>query len=139
VKNISLKMDVSEITSYQANRDALEQILVNLLQNACLITPVDGEIKLSAQAERKDNEPIYLLISVTDQGGGIDLEDIPRVFSRRYKVENPLIQGIGDTGVGLSIVKSLVELLKGRVWVDTDEGLGSTFTVLLHLTVEITD
>jgi signal transduction histidine kinase len=119
--------------------DALEQILANLLQNACLTTPVDGEIRLSAQVERKDNEPNFLLISVTDQGGGIELEDIPRVFARRYKIENPLIQGVGDTSVGLSIAKSLVELLKGRIWVDTEEGIGSTFTALLPLKVEATD
>jgi two-component system phosphate regulon sensor histidine kinase PhoR len=74
-----------------------------------------------------------LLISVTDQGGGISKEDIPRIFNRRYKMENPLIQGIGDTGVGLSIVKSLVELHKGRVWVDSKEGIGSTFSVLIPL------
>ena len=48
-------------------------------------------------------------------------------------MENPTIQGIGDTGVGLSIVKSLVELYKGRVWVDTEPGVGSTFSVLLPL------
>jgi signal transduction histidine kinase len=83
--------------------------------------------------EQKDNEPKYLLISVTDQGGGIEKTDLQRVFSRRYKMENPLIHGIGDTGVGLSIVKSLVELHKGRVWVDTQEGIGSTFSILLPL------
>jgi signal transduction histidine kinase len=48
-------------------------------------------------------------------------------------MENPLIEGIGDTGVGLSIVKSLVELNKGRVWVDSREGAGATFSVLLPL------
>jgi signal transduction histidine kinase len=57
---------------------------------------------------------------------------------RRYKMENPLMQGVGDTGVGLSIVKSLVELLKGRVWVDSEVGVGSTFSVLLPLAEEKT-
>ena len=80
-----------------------------------------------------EGEPPYMLISVRDQGGGIDNADLPRVFLRRYKMENPLIQGVGDTGVGLSIVKSLVELIKGRVWVDTEAGVGSTFSVLLPL------
>jgi len=139
-KNISVTLDITEeLPSIQANRDALEQIMANLLQNACLVTPVDGVIKLSARTEQKDDSPPYLLISVTDQGGGIEQDDLPRVFSRRYRMENPLIQGIGDTGVGLSIVKSLVELLKGRVWVDTEESAGSTFTVLLPLMLEAKD
>ncbi|OGO60819.1 MAG: hypothetical protein A2032_02165 [Chloroflexi bacterium RBG_19FT_COMBO_49_13] len=133
-KTITMRVDLPEkMPDIQANKDALLQILANLMHNACLVTPVDGEIKLFARVESKENEPNYMLISVTDQGGGIEKADIPRIFSRRYKVENPLIQGIGDTGVGLSIVKSLVELHKGRVWVDTNLGVGSTFSVLIPL------
>jgi signal transduction histidine kinase len=133
-KNITMRVDLPEkLPEIQANRDALLQILANLLQNACLVTPPDGEIRLFSRVETK-NEANYLLVAVSDQGGGISKVDIPRVFSRRYKVENPLIQGIGDSGVGLSIVNSLVELLRGRVWVDTQEGIGSTFSALLPLT-----
>jgi signal transduction histidine kinase len=133
-KNINIKIDLREsLGSIQANKDALLQILDNLLENACLITPADGTIKLSATIEQKDGEQNFILISVADQGGGIDRADISRVFLRRYKMENPLIKGVGDSGVGLSIVKSLVELLKGRVWVDSDPD-GSTFSVLLPLT-----
>ncbi|MGE5124077.1 MAG: sensor histidine kinase, partial [Acidobacteriaceae bacterium] len=133
-KSITVTLDIpEELPAIQANRDALEQIIINLLQNACLVTPEDGKIQLSARTEQKDGSPQYLLIAVEDQGGGIEQEDIPRVFARRYKMENPLIQGIGDTGVSLSIVKSLVELSRGRVWVDINEGVGSTFTVLLPL------
>jgi signal transduction histidine kinase len=138
-KNITMRVDLPEkLPEIQANRDAILQILSNLLQNACLATPADGEIRLYSRLEQK-NEAKYLLVAVSDQGGGIGQVDIPRVFSRRYKVENPLIQGIGDTGVGLSIVKSLVELQRGRVWVDTQEGIGSTFSVLLPLNEEHSD
>jgi signal transduction histidine kinase len=133
-KNINLRVDVPEkLPAIRANRDALQQILANLLQNACLVTPVDGEIGLVARVEQQDDELKFLHISVTDQGGGIEYVDLPRVFSRRYKMENPLIKGIGDSGVGLSIVKSLVELHNGRVWVDTQVGAGSSYSVLLPL------
>jgi signal transduction histidine kinase len=133
-KNIAMRLDIpEELPTVQINKDALQQIVANLLENACLVTPSDGEINLLAKLEQKENIPSYILISVTDQGGGIEKGDLPRVFLRRYKMENPLIQGIGDTGVGLSIVKSLVELYKGRVWVDTKEGVGSTFSALLPL------
>jgi signal transduction histidine kinase len=133
-KNITMQLDLPEkLPTIRINKDALQQILANLLENAWLVTAADGEIKLLAKLEQKENTPSYILISVTDQGGGIENGDLPRVFQRRYKMENPLIHGIGDTGVGLSIVKSLVELYKGRVWVDTKEGVGSTFSVLLPL------
>ncbi|OGN95273.1 MAG: hypothetical protein A2Z71_08760 [Chloroflexi bacterium RBG_13_50_21] len=136
-KNISLQVDKPDtLATIRINKDAFQQILANLLQNACLVTPMDGEISLSANLEQRENTLAFILISVTDQGGGIKQGDLPRVFLRRYKMENPLIQGIGDTGVGLSIVKSLVELYKGRVWVDTQDGVGSTFSVLLPLAEE---
>lgn len=136
-KDITMQVEVhDELPPIQANKEALQQIVANLLQNACLVNPVVSEITLSAGVERKDDEPNYLLLSVTDQGGGIAKVDLPRVFARRYKLENPLIQGVGDTGVGLAIVKSLVELLKGRIWVDTELGVGSTFSVLLPMSVD---
>jgi signal transduction histidine kinase len=133
-KNITMRVDLPEkLPEICANQEAIRQILANLLENACIVTPEDGEIRLFARVERNEKESDLLHISITDQGGGIDKEDISRVFSRRYKVENPLIDGIGDTGVGLSIVKSLVELHKGRVWVETSVGIGSTFSILIPL------
>ncbi len=133
-KNVTIQSDLPPLLpSIEANKDAVLQILANLLENACVITPVDGIINLSARVEQRDGGQDFVLLAVTDQGGGIERTDISRVFLRRYKMENPLIKGVGDTGVGLSIVKSLVELLKGRVWVDSQPG-GSTFSVLLPLT-----
>ncbi len=136
-KNIEMRVELPDIpVAVRVNKDALLQILENLLLNACLVTPADGWIQLLAVIEQQEDVPGYIHISVTDQGGGIEKMDLSRVFLRRYKMENPLIQGIGDTGVGLSIVKSLVELSKGRVWVDSKEGTGATFSVLLPLAEE---
>ena len=75
----------------------------------------------------------YVLIQVKDSGGGIPAEDLPRVFTRLYRADNVLIQGVGDTGVGLSIAKTLTEAQKGRIWVDTEPGTGATFSVLLPI------
>ena len=74
------------------------------------------------------------MISVTDSGGGIALEDQPRVFDRFYRAEQALIAGLGETGVGLSIVKALVEAHNGQVWVESEMGRGSTFTFALPAT-----
>jgi signal transduction histidine kinase len=132
-KNISIQLDLPDILpGIRANKDALLQILSNLLENACLATPANGEISLAA-GQQYEGDNYFILLSITDQGGGIERTDITRVFQRRYKLENPLIKGVGDTGVGLSIVKSLVDLLKGRVWVDSTPS-GSTFSVLLPMT-----
>jgi len=139
-KKVTMQVDIpEELPTIQANKDAFEQILANLLQNACMVTPEGGEIQLFARVEHKEDGAPYLHLSVSDQGGGVEKVDVPRIFSRRYKMENPLIQGIGDTGVGLSIVKSLVELYKGRIWVDTKEGVGSTFSLLIPLAEEPID
>jgi two-component system, OmpR family, phosphate regulon sensor histidine kinase PhoR len=74
-----------------------------------------------------------VLLQVADTGVGIPSEELPRLFSRLYRAENPAIQGVGDPGIGLSIVKSLVEALGGRIWVDSAPGKGSTFSVLLPI------
>jgi signal transduction histidine kinase len=116
-----------------ADRDALEQILIQLIKNAGTATPENGKVTLRVSTYQADTTQKYVLMEVTDQGGGIPHEDLPRVFSRLYRADNPLIPGIGDTGVGLSIAKTLVEAHNGRIWVDTEPGKGSTFSLLIPL------
>jgi signal transduction histidine kinase len=136
-RNIILRLDVpDQLPALQADRDALQQILVHLLQNAGDTSPQEGEVALSAQVEVKENEPVFVLIQVADSGGGIPADELPRVFSRLYRTDNTIIPGVGDTGVGLSVVKSLVEAHGGRIWVDSVMGRGATFSVLLPASVE---
>jgi signal transduction histidine kinase len=135
-KNIVLRVDIPEqLPHMTADRDAMQQIVLHLLQNAESATPSEGEIALSAKVHTgTDDVPDqqdYLLLRVSDMGGGIPAEDLSRVFTRLYRADNALIQGVGDTGVGLSIVRTLVEAQGGRVWVDSEMGRGSTFSVLL--------
>ena len=135
-KNITLRLDIPETPpKIQTDRDALQQVLIHLLQNASAATPTEGTITLRVQTQSENNDH-YLLLQVADTGGGIGVDDIQRVFARRYRADNSLIQGLGDTGVGLSIAKTLVEAQNGRIWVETDMGTGSTFSVLLPITIE---
>ncbi len=121
----------------QADRDALLQIFTHLLNNSGAASASDTEVRLVVQHEtepRPGADPLnYLVISVTDTGGGIAPADQPRVFSRLYRADAPLIAGLGDNGMGLAIAKALVEGHRGRIWVISEPGLGSTFYVLLPL------
>jgi signal transduction histidine kinase len=136
-KNITLRLDLtSTAPRIQTDRDALEQILIHLLQNATAATQTEGNITLRVQMQ-EEGEHHFLSIQVTDSGGGIASEDISRVFARRYRAEHSLIQGLGDTGVGLSIAKALVEAENGRIWIETEAGVGSTFSVLIPVIVDV--
>ncbi|GAB4419670.1 MAG: hypothetical protein Kow002_07460 [Anaerolineales bacterium] len=130
-KNITLHLDLPKnLANIYADRDALQQILIHLLQNAGAATPDEGTITLKVGTQT-ENDQDYVLVQVTDTGIGIAPEDIPRVFKRMYRADNVLIQGLGDTGVGLSISKTLTEAQNGRIWVESKQGVGSTFSVLL--------
>jgi signal transduction histidine kinase len=133
-KNIALRVDLpDQLPEMRADHDALQQILFHLLQNAGVATPSDGVISLSVRIETQEHEPGYALLQIADSGVGIPPEDLPRVFSRLYRSDNPSIQGVGDNGVGLTIVKTLVEAHGGRIWVDSETGHGATYSVLMPL------
>lgn len=133
-RHIVLRVDLPDpLPQLQADRDALGQVFIHLLKNAGDASPQEGEIFIRANTHTTDDHQEFVLIQVADQGGGIPTEDLPRVFSRLYRADNPLIEGLGDTGVGLSIAKTLVEAHNGRIWVDTETGKGSTFSVLIPL------
>lgn len=135
-KNISLHLELPKtLAPIQADREALQQILIHLLQNAGAATPFEGTIRLKVQT-RSENGLEFILIQVSDNGGGIAPDDLPRVFTRLYRADNVLIQGVGDTGVGLSIAKTLTEAQHGRIWVETEQGIGATFSVLLPIAGE---
>lgn len=134
-KNISMHLDLpKDLAPIHADREALQQILIHLLQNAGAASPNEGTVKLRVQTKVEEGNE-YVLLQVTDTGGGIPPEDLPRVFTRLYRADNVLIQGVGDTGVGLSIAKTLTEAQNGRIWVETEAGKGSTFSVLLPIAV----
>ncbi len=138
-KNISLHLDLpKKVAAVNADREALQQILIHLLQNAGSATPVEGTIRLKVQTTQEEGLD-YVMIQVTDSGGGIPEEDLPRVFTRLFRADNVLIQGIGDTGVGLSIAKTLTEAQHGRIWVESEPGAGATFNVLLPIVKEATE
>jgi signal transduction histidine kinase len=72
-------------------------------------------------------------MQVSDTGGGIPAEDLRRVFAPLYRAEDIPARGVGDTGMGLFIAKTLTEAQNGRIWVETEPGVGSTYNVLIPI------
>jgi PAS domain S-box-containing protein len=137
-RDVSITLDVpSELAPVLADRDSLCQIVLNLLSNACHCSRPGSDVAVRAQLkpseEDSQDDAGYILVSITDTGGGIAPEDRARVFQRLYRANNPLVAGLGDTGVGLSIAKTLVEAHGGRIWVESTESIGSTFSFVLPL------
>lgn len=131
-RELSVRVELADdLPRIQTDRDNLHQIIKHLLYNAALCSPGQSEIVVRAQLP--PDMPDFLLVSVTDNGGGIAPEDRQRAFHRLYRADHPLVQGLGETGVGLSISKTLVEAQGGRIWVDSEMGAGSTFTFVLPI------
>lgn len=130
-KELGSFLEIEEMPPISADPESLQQILDNLLSNACKSSQVGSEIKIKARREFDDTSRAFLRVSVSDTGGGVAPQNRPRVFERFYRADDALIQGLGETGVGLSIVKSLVEAHHGQVWIESEEGIGSTF----HFTI----
>jgi two-component system phosphate regulon sensor histidine kinase PhoR len=109
-----------DLPQVRGDREKLQQVLINLVENALKFTPPDGRITLSAQAQNGMVE-----VRVTDTGTGIAQEHLPYIFERFYKVDRA--RRDGGTGLGLSIVKQIVEAHRGEAWVESQEGRGSAF------------
>jgi two-component system phosphate regulon sensor histidine kinase PhoR len=109
-----------------ADKEALRQILDNLIDNAIKYTPEGGRIRVLGRAEER-----RVLIEVSDTGIGIPRDEIPRVFERFYRVDRSRGRSIGGTGLGLAIVKHIVQRLGGQIRVESRVNAGSTFILSL--------
>jgi PAS domain S-box-containing protein len=122
-----------DIPNIIADQDKLDQILTNLISNAIKYSPDGGQVTLHIEAKDKEIE-----ICVEDQGIGIPPEHVGKVFDRFHRVHTEDNRRIYGTGLGLFLVKHLVEQIhKGRVWVESEVGVGSKFFVRLPIELEI--
>ncbi|MBN3751661.1 PAS domain-containing protein [Paraburkholderia sp. Tr-20389] len=123
-----IQVDVSDATAWvRGDVTRISQILVNILNNASKYTPEDGRISISARADE-----MWVEIVTTDTGSGISAELLPKVFELFSQGERTLDRSNGGLGIGLSLVKKLVELHDGTITVQSEgEGHGTTVTVCL--------
>jgi two-component system phosphate regulon sensor histidine kinase PhoR len=110
----------------QADQNSMEGIFNNLISNAIKYTPDGGRVTIGL-----DDDEGFVRVSVTDTGIGIKDEDIPRIFDKFYRVKSSDTRQIVGTGLGLSIVKSIVDAHMGTISVESTEGKGTTFSILL--------
>jgi signal transduction histidine kinase len=126
-RGIALRVDVDAAGSIETDRDTLEQILQNLIDNAIKFTPEGGEIVLGCAAAEEG----MVRIEVKDSGRGIPEGELGQIFDRFVRVERSRSKRYGGAGLGLSICRDLVNLLGGRIAASSQPGKGSVFSVEL--------
>jgi len=128
-KNVALSMDIPPgLPRAMMDRDRVSQVVVNLLSNALRYTSEGDSIKVAVATKKGSGQSDqYLLVSVSDTGQGISEEELPHIFDRYYQGAQPKEKRSGGSGIGLTVVKELVEAHRGKVWVESARGKGSTF------------
>ena len=133
MKHISLSLKIEpKLPLAMIDPDRVSQVVTNLLSNALRYSSEGDSISVSIG---KDNESGkrdgQLLVSVADTGQGISEEDLPHIFDRYYRGAQKNEKRVGGSGIGLTVVKELVEAHKGKVWVTSAENKGSRFLFTL--------
>lgn len=122
----SFKVEIeANVSSVRADRDKVIQILNNIIGNAVKYSPKGGQITIRAGYASEGAG--FVRLSVSDQGVGIPANELPKVFEKFYRVSNSHSKEVKGSGLGLAITLKLVELMAGRIWVDSVAGQGSTF------------
>jgi signal transduction histidine kinase/CheY-like chemotaxis protein len=117
----------SDLPVLEVDRTRIRQVLLNLLSNAAHFTD-EGVVRVEAKVNESE-----VVVSVSDTGAGIPAEKLPHLFDEFYQVDRSLHRKPGGTGLGLAISKRFVEAHDGRIWVESEEGVGSMFTFTLPI------
>jgi two-component system phosphate regulon sensor histidine kinase PhoR len=132
-KKIKLKQTIDTgLPPLLGDIDRLQQLFINLVDNAIKYTPTGGQVSLRASTvERPGDADPWVEISVADTGPGIPEKDLPRLTERFYRVDKARSRDLGGTGLGLAIVKHIVQAHKGELKIESVLQKGTTVRVLL--------
>jgi two-component system phosphate regulon sensor histidine kinase PhoR len=126
-KSISINFIIEpSIDKIRGAREYIQETLVNLLANSVKYTPRNGKIDISV-----NDKGNTILIQIKDTGIGIPKDELPRIFDEFFRASNAKEVERDGTGLGLSIAKQVVQRHNGKIWVESEEGRGSTFYILL--------
>jgi signal transduction histidine kinase len=128
VKNISFSINIPEACQQVlADRSQIERVFMNLVGNALKFTPQNGKINVNANCANK-----IIQIDVQDTGFGIPIDAQDSIFEEFFRVDNTINQEIKGTGLGLTLVKQIIQAHLGKIWVKSKVGEGSTFSFTLN-------
>jgi light-regulated signal transduction histidine kinase (bacteriophytochrome) len=119
-----LKVDLGDLPTVQGDPVMISQVFANLLSNAIKYSLPSGAPHIKVEGMEVDDKIVY---TIKDNGVGIDIKQLPMVFELFKRMDN--VQDIEGSGVGLAIVKRIVEKHQGKIWVDSELGKGTTFSV----------
>ncbi len=131
-RNVSLKEEVTPVPTLLLDARRISQVLYNLLTNAIRYTPENGEVRISSQTVSHSHKN-WVKITIHDNGCGIAAADLPYIFEHFYRADKARDKKSGGSGIGLAIVKQLIEIHGGFVEVQSEIGQGSQFSVYLPI------
>jgi len=126
-RGVALRNDVPhDLPAASADAEKVGRVLLNLVHNAIKFSPTGQGVRVEAR-----QHGAWLTVDVHDQGAGISATDLPRIFERFYRSDRARARGDGSTGLGLAIARHIVEAHGGRIWAESTEGEGATFSFTL--------
>jgi signal transduction histidine kinase len=127
-QGIKLQHELDNMQPIQADPKRIEEVFSNLITNAINYSPEGGIVTVSAHCLSD-----YMEIKISDTGVGIPESELPKIFDKFYRVKDPKTRKVMGTGLGLSIVKGIIEAHNGTIEVESIQGEGTTFRILLPL------
>ncbi|MCM8786826.1 MAG: HAMP domain-containing histidine kinase [Candidatus Omnitrophica bacterium] len=127
-KNISLTIETPTYLDVYMDKNLIERVLINLLNNAIKFTPKEGEIKIFCKKETNK-----AIISIKDNGCGISKENIDKVFKEFFRDDNPVNREVRGSGLGLSLVKRIIDIHKEKIWFESEQNKGTVFYFTLQI------
>ncbi len=136
-KGVKLELRLPpEVEEVYVDISHAERVLINLVNNAIKFTPAQGTITIAVAPTLEQG---FAVFSVTDTGIGIPAADIQKLFSEFYRVDNEINQNVKGTGLGLVLAKNIVQAHRGKIWVESKVGVGTTFSFTLPPSQEAFD
>jgi signal transduction histidine kinase len=127
-KKIKLNLLTPPTLMVYMDKNLIERVFINLINNAIKFTPPQGEITVKCIKEKNK-----ALISVADTGCGMSKSDLEKIFQEFFRADNPINRQVRGTGLGLSLVKRIIDTHKSRIWVESEPNKGTTFYFTLEL------